>query len=324
MATALRVLMTDPHTPSGTKPEAGISSDASATTLPDKAMLVSITICAWTARRHDKRLSDEVALRNHADRDAGRYNKHLIAKEALATISAIANEARSFHYTNTLPWHDNGYRILPTANYMAYTQAMAAFRSRFTSAIAAFLRDYDRHVWDARQRLGAMFNPADYPNRTELADRFAFERDFMALPVGKDFRLALQEDERDRIRAQIDARLSAATANATRDLYMRIALVVEHMANRLSSYGVDPVTGKVRSAFRDSLVENVRDLVDLLPRLNVLGDAHLDALRQRMADQLCPTEPQTLREDPIARQQTAAAAQTILAEMADYLGSDTQ
>ena len=63
-----------------------------------KAMLVSLTIKAWTGSKLDKRVSQDVAAREGADNDAGNYNKKLVAKDALAEIKAISGEARTKHY----------------------------------------------------------------------------------------------------------------------------------------------------------------------------------------------------------------------------------
>ena len=46
--------------------------------ISDKAMLICLHITMWTARKHDKRVSEEVAQSHEANTNAGRYNKHLL------------------------------------------------------------------------------------------------------------------------------------------------------------------------------------------------------------------------------------------------------
>jgi hypothetical protein len=78
----------------------------------------------WSARKHDPEASEEIAQRHGAKPDAGRYHKVLLPKAALAEIQKIVSEARQEHYFMTLPWDDNGYRVLPAAAYMDHTEQM--------------------------------------------------------------------------------------------------------------------------------------------------------------------------------------------------------
>ncbi|MDA3813714.1 MAG: hypothetical protein PF570_05610, partial [Candidatus Cloacimonetes bacterium] len=109
--------------------------------LNDKAMLVYLNISIWTARKYDKKISTEVENKYGAD-EAGRYNKILIAKKNLSNIQKIISSARAFHYENTLPWSDNGGRLLPSANYFGYVKAIQCFKDDFEREVINFLRVY--------------------------------------------------------------------------------------------------------------------------------------------------------------------------------------
>ena len=85
-------------------PEAALSS---------RAMLCSLSICQWSARKHDPEASAEIAARHGAQCNAGRYHKVLLPPEAFSELKSIAGEARREHYFMTLPWDDAGYRVLP-------------------------------------------------------------------------------------------------------------------------------------------------------------------------------------------------------------------
>lgn len=62
--------------------------------LANKAMQVRLSISQWSARKYDRKVSSEVASKYNTDNDAGRYNKVLIAKDAIVKIQKIANAAR--------------------------------------------------------------------------------------------------------------------------------------------------------------------------------------------------------------------------------------
>ena len=289
--------------------------------LTERAMLVSLNISQWTARKHDREISDEVA-REHGTRrpsdDVGRYNKILVDKAALRPIQEVVTEARTHHDKVTLPWSDQGYRILTAAGYFDYTQAMSGFQSRFVAAVDAFAVEYRQHVAEARDRLNGMFNADDYPDEWAIRAKFEFTHQVMPLPDEGDFRVSsLGADDVDKIKADIRARIDAEVQEAVRDPWNRIHDAVQHMAGRLHAFNPTG-KGKDRGAFRDSLVDNLRELVDVLPALNLSGDGELDAMRDRLAADLCDLDAQDLRDDMHAREETARKADAILASMAGY------
>ena len=66
--------------------------------LSSRAMLCSLSISMWSARKHDPDASEEIAARHGAQSDSGRYHKVLLPKQALAEIQKIVSEARQEHY----------------------------------------------------------------------------------------------------------------------------------------------------------------------------------------------------------------------------------
>lgn len=282
--------------------------------ITQKAMLVRLNIRQWSARKHDRRVSNEVADSHGADRDSGRYNKNLVAKTALAEISTLAWAMRTDHYAQTLPWLDEGYRILPAANYFEYQQRQQATRVKFEAAVTRFAADYPSYVEDARRRLNGLFNQDDYPSEHEIAARFGVDANVVPLPDRDDFRVSLGAEEESRIRADIEQRLNDATHAAMADLWQRVHDAVSHMAERLRAY-----TGSREGSFRDSLVDNLRELVDVLPRLNVTGDARLDEVARRLAAECCSIDAQVLRDIPQHREAVARSAETILRDINEFL-----
>ena len=84
--------------------------------LTHDAMLVSLRINSWSGRLYDRQASQQVAIHHDADTSAGRYNKRLLPKQAFAALAATMSNARTSHYANTLPWDDQGGRLLTVAN----------------------------------------------------------------------------------------------------------------------------------------------------------------------------------------------------------------
>jgi len=292
------------------------STSVAEPSLSSRAMLCSLSISMWSARKHDPEASEEIAQRHGAQADAGRYHKVLLPKEALAEIHKIVSEARQEHYFMTLPWDDNGYRVLPAAAYMDHTEKMRGLSSRFTPAVEALVQQFGQLVEEAKVRLSGLFRPGDYPAPDELRSKFSFETKVMPLPDAGDFRVALGDEEKERIKRQITAAVEASLQVASRELWQRLYEAVSHLAERLQAYKV--TEEGVEHPFRDSVVTRLVKLVDVLPKLNVTGDPELEQLAAQVRASLL-VDPQELRKSESARNETAKAALAISQRMAPYL-----
>jgi hypothetical protein len=286
-------------------------------TITERAMLITFSIKQWTAAKHDRKVSDEVADSHGSNRDMGRFNKSLLAKSALEKLKKIANAARNEHYNLTLPWMDDGARILGSAGYLKYTETMREYRDQWDDAVADFVANYPRYVDDARVALNGLFRSEEYPDPRVIGDKFSFGFNVLPMPSATDFRVELGDAETARIRREIEESTNQAIETAMGDVWGRIRDVVERMADRLRAYKV--TADGIENPFRDSLVQNARDLVDILPSLNITGDAAVSAFTAKIQSELLAYNAQTLRDDSQARERTAEAAEDILRQMSDFI-----
>lgn len=269
--------------------------------LATHAMLATLNVSQWTARKHDKGVSAEVEAQHQA-KDAGRYNKLLVDKSALEPMDKVANAARQYHYKVTLPWGDNGDRLLPASLFMDYSDTMRQFKAEFETRVADFVRQYPSLVQAARQRLGTMYEPKDYP--ANVRDRFDFATSFSPVPTAGDFRVELNAGHVDSIKRDIEQRMNARQTEAVKHCWERVRKVVGNMKERLSTE---------KGRFHDSLIENARELVDILPALNLTDDPELHQIAHDIRQILVP--PDRLRADVTLRAETAKAADAILAKL---------
>ncbi len=281
--------------------------------LNTRAMLVALSVRMWLARKYDRKVSDEIAEKHKASKDAGRYNKNLLPVEAPSykAIAQAMQKARSFHYEQTLPWSDEGSRILTAENYMAYTEGMREHRNEFEVAVAQFLPEYPSLHEAAKRVSGSLFKEEDYPRISDLPGKFGFNMKFFPLPDAGDFRVNLKSGDVDSIRQQIEHDTHAAIEEAVGDLYKRLHVAVSHMTEKLSDKD-----GK----FKNTLVSNVQEICDLIPRLNLTKDRKLDQMRRDIEGTLTAYEADDLRTDKKLRKKVAAKAQEIENDLAAFMG----
>ena len=285
------------------------------TNIADRAMLVGLRISSFNPTKTDKKISAEVASAHNADASMGRYAKSVIAKEAVEALRKLAGEIRSEHARRTLPWSEDGSRILTSVGYDEYAKFMRAANDRWDAEVQRFIASWDDYVADARVKLNGMFNASDYPTRSELPDKFSFRWTVRPIPTADDFRVSLGADEIACVKFQIAADEKAACDNAMRDVYDRIKATVGTMAERLKAY--DPNTPSAHP-FRDSLVTNISDLLDVLPALNLVNDPAIVTFTNEMRE-LVKSDAQTLRDNAWIRNDVATRADAILQQMNQFV-----
>lgn len=274
-------------------------------TLNNKAMIVTLNVSCWTARKQDRRVAQEVDAAHNA-KDAGRYNKLLIDKKYLDPLTSHAGAIRQYHYKMTLPWMDNGGRLLPSKLFMEYRNGLDQLKTKFEILINDFIVMYDRTlVQDTRMRLGTLYDPGDYPPGSELRAKFGVETDILPVPSGADFRVDVANSEVARIQEEITRRVNERQKQAMQEAWARVREVVSTIYERTSAD---------KAVIRESLMDNATELVRLLPGLNISDDPALTLLTTEITDKLL-VDVWSLRNSKSTRLRVADAAQSILTKI---------
>jgi hypothetical protein len=280
--------------------------------LSRKAVLVSVKISQWTARKLDRKVTKEAIAANNAADDAGRFNKLLIDAKHLKRITELVTTARALHYKMTKPWLDDGPRILPNVLYREFTDAFRDIKRDFELAVDEFCKAYPVYRDDRRRALGAMFNDQDFPSVVDMRQRFAMDLSWGQIGEVEDFRSDLDPEIADDIRREIAEQSSQLSNNVRKDTLKQIVTVVKHMAEKLGNYDPTAEAKKDKGYFRDSLVENVRELAKYLPAFNIDNDPALSAITTRISKELCAEDAEALRENGAAREVVAKSADDIV------------
>jgi len=275
--------------------------------ITERAMLAAVHISIWTAIKHDRKVSREVAEQHGAYAGAGRYNKQLLREaERLESLRSLSGQIRQYFYKITLPWSDEGYRLLPAHFYFELTTKMREFEQAFAQQVEEFLAVYPSYIEQVRPELNGLFREEDYPSTDKLRNKFGVKLEVLPIPSGNDFRVTLSEEEQARVARNIDESVRQSLQKGTEDLWSRLKVVVSHMIERLN---------EPESRFHASLVTNIGELVDLLPRLNVNQDEELNRFAEEIKNRLCGFTARDLKKNEILRAATANDAAQILGEI---------
>ena len=282
--------------------------------LAKNAVLATLTIHTWAASKRDVAASLEVA-ENHGltDKRMARVWKSLLPKnDVFDRVVRVTRQVREFHYENTMPWKHKGPRILPTANYLTYTQTIRGYRSELESVVHQLMDAFEGLKVDARRVLNSMYQASDYPHTEDLRQAFAIDLSVDPLPVSDTMQaLEISLEEVARIKAAHEREMADTFRRANRDLWDRLFSAIQSFHAQVR----DP-----KKSLRQATFENLRRLLPILERLNVTADEQLEQMRARMETALSEVTLDNLKEDPKCRFETARETDAVFNTMVDVMG----
>jgi hypothetical protein len=276
------------------------------------AMLVEFNASVWTARKLDRSTTDEVVSnKNAGSKDAARVNKNLLAgRTELDVVQQAVSKARQFVYDNTLPWSDSGLRLLPTINFIKFTERMNEFDEEIATLVKDFVAIYPTLITAQAMALGDMFKRDDYPTANDVVSKFSFRVNYMPVPASGDLRVDVGNDAQEELRKKLDALTQERVESAMADVRARLVEHMKRMSDRLTT---DYVAGEPKSRrFHDSLVDGALELCDLTKALNVVGDTALEGARKELEQLLVGVTPNDLRKNEAVREDTKKAVDALL------------
>ena len=278
--------------------------------IASSAMLVEMSISTWTARKLDKRVSTQVDLDNGAKTKVVNANKNLMAGTGvLDTIVKYAANARAWHLSQTLPWTDNGSRLLPMSNFMEYKKQLGELEANYEALVDKFIIAYPNLVSAAAFQLGNLFDRNEYPDESSLKRKFKFTYSFFPVPTAGDFRIDINEEAKAEIMANCNSAYEDRLNNAMREAWSRLHECLSRMSERLT----DNADGS-RKIFRDSLVDNGVELVSMLKHLNITQDPQLEQARRDLQSAIGAHDLDSLRDNSNAREVVKMKVDTILSK----------
>ena len=171
---------------------------------------------------------------------------------------------------------------------------MAEFQESLREAVANLQLAYETLKARAREHLGALYDPRDYP--ASLENEFSITWEFPPVEPPRylmNFNPELYEQEQ----ARIQQRFEQAVTMFEDGFAEQLQGLVSHLIERLT----DNADGTPK-VFQKSTIENFREFYEQFKRLNVRGNTDLDALVGRAHDLVSGVDPQELRGNRDRRQ----------------------
>lgn len=278
----------------------------------NECMVVNLQLGTWVGQRLDKAASAKVTSEAHAEVGAARVNKHLISEDAMKAIKTAQNAVRTHFYTGTLPWKDNGDRVLSRKAFTRFIQKHESLAAEFYTAVNTFCDEtYPAEREKAEFRMGALFDKRDYPSIEDVRRRYYVNLDIDPVAQANDFRVDMDAGHAAAIKANIEKALVERMGRAMGHVWDKLSDVLGNFAERTKS----------GEGIRVEMVQNLREIVDTLPELNITNDPQLEAIRQQIEAKLTGYDAVDLRKDDTIRSAAAKDAQKIMAQMKGFMNA---
>ena len=222
---------------------------------------------------------------------------------AFKTVTAIRGRAVSYWKGISLPYPEPGIRLVRQDDLASFTVQMTTLKDELEDAVNHLDEHFAELKAAARQRLGRLFNPADYPD--SLRGLFQVDWDFPSVEPPNYLR-ELSPDLYRQEQARVAARFDEAVRLAEEAFTSELGKLVSHLTERLT--GVEDGKPKV---FRDSAVENLREFFQRFRQLNVGSNDQLDELVENAQRILRGVAPQELRDNTALRQHVASSLSAV-------------
>lgn len=281
------------------------------TSLSDRALIVRVTSTGWTARRFDRSSSEQLTDNAEATRSAARVNQYLMAgaDAELRAVNQCIREMRDYVEEQTVPWDTHGGRLVTPFTWFTMQPKILEITARFNALVAEFVARYPASVEEAKNHLGALYNPNFFPHPTAVASLFSLRVVPEALPLSSpsDPRFGMTQSELDALHAQIVSNVEARMEESLMSQWKRLRDEVARL-----NAAVATREGSKRTPLYETTLEKLRNTALVLQEMNVTDSPHINILCGEVIDALHGISIDTLRESDSQRANVHTMTSSVL------------
>ena len=233
------------------------------------------------------------------------------AHPAFKAVTGVRSRIVSLWKAMSLPFPDTGIRLIRQDQIDVFNEQLHLLKEELDAAVWRLDEHYMELKSAACERLGSLYNAADYP--VSLQGMFQVTWDFPSVEPPDYLRQLNPEvyrQECERVAGRFDEAVQLAEAAFVEELQS----LVSHLTERLSGQ----MDGKPK-VFRDSAVENLTQFFERFRELNVRGNEQLDELVGQCQQVVSAVEPQLLRDNQGLRESVSHELSQVQSVLDDLL-----
>lgn len=249
-----------------------------------RIQVVTLNQGVWSPVVTNRNESAKVNAAHHAV-DLAKVLVTLTHSPTLIAINTLKRETYQRHIALTRPSIIDGMRIVRTGFAPQHAAAVKYASDRLDELVDAFALEYVDEKRTAPARMNGLYNPADWPEVSEIRKRFYIQVRYMPCPVDGAWSDWLAETC-----VAAEAELADQFTAALRRLIINC---------------------KGDGRLYATTFTNLKELVELLPATNITELPALDTIAPQLAE-LGALDAETLRTNTQARREAAAKAERLL------------
>ena len=230
---------------------------------------------------------------------------------AFKAVTGVRSRILSLWKGMSLPYPEPGVRLIRQDQIDMFTEQLASLKEELNEAVWRLDEHYAELKSAARDRLGSLYDSADYPDSLEGLFQVAWDFPSVEPPdYLRQLNPEVYRQECERVASRFDEAIQLAESAFVEELQG----LVSHLTERLSGQ----IDGKPK-VFRDSAVENLTQFFERFRQLNVRSNEQLDDLVGQCQQAVSGVEPQTLRDNQVLRTSVASELSQVQSVLDDLL-----
>lgn len=242
----------------------------------------------------------EMANTQEAEASSISASKKLIDNsEAHGELRAIINRAKKYWKAVTLPHVDSGVRLIHKDRLAAFSDQLDVFKAELEVAKHDLAAELDDIRQEAKERLGNLYNPSDYPEG--IPGEFSVNWETREITISDSWKELAPEVYQAQVEAA-QAKLMVCVQEAEQEFAEQLADAVQKIAQNLN--GNDD--GELKT-FGPSNLERVKTAVERFKTLNISNNAELDAVFAKAEAVIEGKTAKGIKKDAILRNEMKQA-----------------
>lgn len=298
--------------------------------LAKSAMLVSANVVngGLLGERKDDKASALIEDTYNVAERRTKASKFLIDRKhkSVKQVVAASQRVREVVYKYTMPWGDDKTRLLPIKLVDTFKVKIGTALSELEEARENYLTHYPSLVSDSERDLAELFDRSQYPTVEKARLLFKSKVTYWPIPDSAHFVAEIAEEAakeaRDMIKREIEARLLDATYDMVRRAKEVVSTYVDKLENYKPTKPQKKYLGTVLqekeasngTAFRDSLVDNVKETARLIESMNLTENPEIHKVIKDL-NRLSGFAAYHLRRSDNIRAQALTAGQQMLVNL---------
>lgn len=232
-----------------------------------------------------------------ADRDFLSAGKKLLdtKHESFKKLTGIKTEARQYWINHSLPYPESGVRLIRLDTVQEFDARMESIQAEMRAAVVELNGRLSEMIEQARDKLGELFNIADYP--ATFTDCFSMEWDYPNMQPPEYLRMINPEVYEQEVQ-RIQNRFQEAASMAEAAFMKEFSEMVEWLKDRM-----EPDQNGNRKKFKADSLENIRGFFERFSSLNVGCREDLEQLVSQARSAMDGVSAEDIRDSAGLREQ---------------------